>query len=152
MGELRKREDKSKNVIFFGVKMDGDDQHSIEISWLMSCIWLLHLIQLCNWELLVLADWLQYWINSIPKFLHGLLFVPRKNCANQPMRTSKQTFSSSQIIPHLKELNSTTYVLNFAGVKLQANQTLLLGIAKLLLAVHCTLPHQLHQLRHDVMN
>ena len=30
MGELRKREDKSKNVILFGVKMDGNDQHSIE--------------------------------------------------------------------------------------------------------------------------
>ena len=29
MGELREREDKNKNAIFFGVKMDGDDQHSI---------------------------------------------------------------------------------------------------------------------------
>ena len=42
-----------------------------------------------------------------------------------------QTFSSRRIIPNLKELNNTTYVLSFAGVKLQANQTLLLGMAKI---------------------
>ena len=29
MGELRERENKNKNVIFFRVKMDGDNQHSI---------------------------------------------------------------------------------------------------------------------------
>ena len=29
MGELREREDRNKNVIFFRVKMDGDNQHSI---------------------------------------------------------------------------------------------------------------------------
>ena len=48
------------------------------------------------------------------------------------MRTLKQTFSSRRIILNLKELNNITYVLNFAGVKLHVNQTLLLGMAKYL--------------------